>query len=174
MRLVYYVFDLLHLDGRDTAALPLVGRKGLLGPLIADVPVFSSTTMKRAKASLLQACLRIYFEGVVSKTIDAAYASGSRGLWRKSKCLNRQEFVVVGWTEPEGSRPDLGYYNDDGELIYAGRVGAGMTDKVLADLRRRLEPLARASMPLSAPPPARPASDRLLFSPACNGSSRSS
>ena len=66
----------------------------------------------------------------------------------KSKCLNRQEFVVVGWTEPEGSRPHLGalllgYYSDDGNLFYAGRVGTGITDKVLADLRRRLDPLAR-------------------------------
>ena len=98
------------------------------------------------------------FEGVVSKTIDARYAPGNRGLWRKSKCLNRQEFVVVGWTDPEGSRPHLGalllgYYTDDGKLIYAGRVGTGMSDKVLADLRRRLEPLARTSSPLSAPPP---------------------
>ena len=98
------------------------------------------------------------FEGVVSKTADAPYAPGNKGLWRKSKCLNRQEFVVVGWTDPEGSRPHLGalllgYYSDDGKLIYAGRVGTGMPDKVLADLRRRLDPLARASSPLSAPPP---------------------
>jgi ATP-dependent DNA ligase len=65
--------------------------------------------------------------------------------------------VVVGWTNPEGSRPHLGalllgYYTNDGKLVHAGRVGTGMPDKVLADLRRRLEPLARASSPLSAPP----------------------
>jgi ATP-dependent DNA ligase len=61
-------------------------------------------------------------------------------------------------TDPEGSRPHLGalllgYYDDYGKLIYAGRVGTGMPEKVLADLRRRLDPLARASSPLSAPPP---------------------
>jgi ATP-dependent DNA ligase len=98
------------------------------------------------------------FEGVVSKTRDAPYAPGNRGLWRKTKCLNRQEFVIVGWTDPEGSWPHLGalllgYYCDDGKLIYAGRVGTGMPDKVLADLQRRLDPLARASTPLSARPP---------------------
>ena len=65
---------------------------------------------------------------------------------------------MVGWTDPEGSRPHLGalllgYYTDDGKLIYAGRVGTGMADKTLADLRRRLEPLARSTMPLSALPP---------------------
>jgi ATP-dependent DNA ligase len=95
---------------------------------------------------------------VVSKTIDASYAPGNRGLWRKAKALNRQEFVVVGWTDPEGSRPGvgallLGYYSDDDKLIYAGRVGTGMPVKTLADLRRRLDQLARASSPLSAPPP---------------------
>ena len=101
---------------------------------------------------------KLGFEGVVSKTIDAPYAPGNRGLWRKAKALNRQEFVVVGWSDPEGSRPHLGalllgYYTDDGKLIYAGRVGTGMPDKVLADLRRRLEPLAAQDSPLSVPPP---------------------
>jgi ATP-dependent DNA ligase len=95
---------------------------------------------------------------VVSKTIDAPYAPGDRGLWRKAKALNRQEFVVVGWSDPEGSRPHLGalllgYYTDDGKLIYARRVGTGMPVKVLADLRRRLDPVARPKSPLSAPPP---------------------
>lgn len=65
---------------------------------------------------------------------------------------------MVGWTDPEGSRPYLGafllgYCADDGKSIYAVRVGSGMPDNVLADLRRRLEPLERATMPLSAPPP---------------------
>ena len=71
-------------------------------------------------------------------------APGNRGLWRKAAVLNRQEFVVVGWSDPEGSRPHLGalllgYYTDDGKLTYAGRVGTGMPVKVLADLRRRLD-----------------------------------
>ena len=86
-------------------------------------------------------------ESVVSKKADAPYAPGNRGLWRKAKCLNRQEFVIVGWTDPEGSRPHLGalllgYYTDEGKLIYAGRVGTGMPEKVLKDLRRRLDPLS--------------------------------
>ena len=73
-----------------------------------------------------------------------------RGQW-----LNRQEFVVVGWSDPEGTRSQLaplmmGYYTDDGKLIYAGRVGTGMPVKVLADLRRRLDPHARKTPPLNA------------------------
>ena len=107
---------------------------------------------------ILRHAANLGFEGVVSKTIDAPYAPGNRSLWRNAKALNRQEFVVVGWSDPEGSRQYLGalllgYYNDDGKLIYAGRVGTGMADKVLADLRYRLEPLARAKPPLSVLPP---------------------
>jgi ATP-dependent DNA ligase len=74
-----------------------------------------------------------------------------------TKWLNRQEFVVVGWSDPEVRRPHLGallgYHTDDGKLIYACRVGTGMSDKVLADLRRRLEPISRAQSPLKLPPP---------------------
>ena len=95
---------------------------------------------------------------MVSKTIDAPYAPGNRGLWRKAKALNRQEFAIVGWSDPEGSRPHLGalllgYYTDVDKLNYAGRVGAGMPIKVLADLRLRLDPLARQTSPLNVPPP---------------------
>ena len=159
VRLVYYAFDLLHLDGRDTASLPLIERKALLEPLVADMPGLQFNGHETGDGELIRKHAgKLGFEGVVSKTIDAPYAPGNRGLWRKAKCLNRQEFVVVGWTDPEGSRPHLGalllgYYTDDGKLIYAGRVGTGMPDKVLADLRRRLDPLARTNSPLSAPPP---------------------
>lgn len=101
---------------------------------------------------------KLGYERIVSKTVDAPYASGNRGLWRKAKCLNRQAFGVIGWTDPEGSRPHLGalllsYYTADGKLIYAGRVGTGMSEKVLSDLRRRLEPLKRPKSPLNVPPP---------------------
>ena len=159
VHLVYYAFDLLHLDGRDTAALPLVERKALLKPIVAGIPGLQFNDHETGDGELIRrhAC-QLGFEGVVSKTADAPYASGNRGLWRKSKCLNRQEFVVVGWTDPEGSRPHLGalllgYYTDDGKLIYAGRVGTGMPDKTLKDLRLRLDPLARPKSPLNAPPP---------------------
>jgi bifunctional non-homologous end joining protein LigD len=158
-RLVFYAFDLLHLDGRDTARLPLHERKALLQPIVTDIPGLQFNGHEVGDGELVRrhAC-QLGFEGIVSKTVNAPYASGNRGLWRKAKCLNRQEFVVVGWTDPEGSRPYLGalllgYYADDGKLIYAGRVGTGMSQKVLKDLRRRLEPLRRPKSPLSAPPP---------------------
>jgi DNA ligase D-like protein (predicted ligase) len=158
-RLVYYAFDLLHLDGRDVSALPLIERKKLLEPLMVGKLGLQFNGHETGDGGLiLEHAGKLGFEGVVSKTIDAPYAPGNRGLWRKAKWLNRQESVVVGWSDPEGSRPHLGalllgYYTDDSKLIYAGRVGTGMPVKVLADLRRRLEPLARKTSPLNVPPP---------------------
>lgn len=101
---------------------------------------------------------RMKLEGVISKRVDRAYAPGERGLWVKSQCLNREEFVVVGWTDPTGSRSHmgallLGYYTEDGKLHYAGRVGTGMTDAELKRLAGVLTPLQVKAMLLDAPPP---------------------
>jgi DNA ligase D-like protein (predicted ligase) len=159
VHVVYYAFDILHLASWDVSNLPLIERKALLEPLVANKPGLQFNGHDAGDGELiLKHAAKLGFEGVVSKTIDAPYASGNRGLWRKAKALNRQEFVVVGWSDPEGSRPHLGalllgYYADDGKLIYAGRVGTGMSDNVLADLRRRLDPLARKTPPLSVLPP---------------------
>jgi DNA ligase D-like protein (predicted ligase) len=158
VQLVYYAFDLLHLDGRDLSGRQLMERKSLLEPLFANKPGLQFNGHEIGDGELiLKHAGKLGFEGVVSKTIDAPYAPGNRGLWRKAKCLNRHEFVIVGWSDPEGSRPHLGalllgYYTDDGKLIYAGRVGTGMPVKVLADLRRRLDPLVRNTSPLNVPP----------------------
>jgi ATP-dependent DNA ligase len=159
VQLVYYAFDLLHLADWDVSKLPLVERKALLEPILANKPglQFNGHDMGDG-ALILKHAGKLGFEGVVSKTIDAPYAPGNRGLWRKAKALNRQEFVIVGWSDPEGSRPHLGalllgYFTDDGKLIYAGRVGTGMPVKVLADLRRRLDPLTRTTSPISVRPP---------------------
>jgi bifunctional non-homologous end joining protein LigD len=95
---------------------------------------------------------------VVSKRIDRPYAPGNRALWLKSKCLNREEFVVVGWTQPAGSRSHfgallLGYYTKDGRLHYAGRAGTGFTEAELERLAGVIEPLETPRMPLAEPPP---------------------
>jgi ATP dependent DNA ligase C terminal region len=95
---------------------------------------------------------------LVSKRLDAAYSPGQRELWLKTKCLDREEFGVVGWTDAEGSRPFIGAlllacYDPDGRLIYAGRVGSGMRADQLADLLRRFQPLRTNRMPLDVAPP---------------------
>ena len=94
----------------------------------------------------------------MSKRGEKPYSPGDRGIWLKSKCLNRAEFVIVGWSEPEGSRTLLGalllgYYTPDGRLLYAGRVGTGMSEKTLRMLHGRLLPLATPKMPLAVAPP---------------------
>jgi ATP-dependent DNA ligase len=97
-------------------------------------------------------------EGIVSKRAGAAYTPGNRGLWLKVKCRHRQEFVLIGWTDPEGARPYLGalllaYYDSAGCLIFAGRVGSGINHAELQRLWRKLQPLMTDKMPLAALPP---------------------
>src|SRR5882762_1370026 len=158
--LVYFIFDLLHLDGDDTGARPLIERKARLAALLSGIaPPLHYSDYHRGQGSAFheQAC-KLDLEGIVSKRADAAYAPGNRGLWLKVKCLYREEFVVVGWTDPEGRRPWLGalllaYYDPDGRLVYAGRVGSGINDVELARLWRRLQLLAISQMPLDVPPP---------------------
>jgi DNA ligase D-like protein (predicted ligase) len=150
--LVFFLFDLLHFDGADTRQLPLVDRKMRLQALVSgadDRLRYSEHLIGDGPTIRRQAC-ELKAEGLVSKRTDMPYVPG--------KCLNRQEFVVIGWTDPEGSRRHLeslllGYYRPDGSLTYAGRAGTGMTQRVLADLSARLRPLALKKMPLSAPPP---------------------
>src|SRR5215208_336080 len=158
--LAFFLFDCLYLDGEDLRPLPLAERKGRLAELLAGVGAalqYSDHQAGRGPEFHAQAC-KLSPEGIVSKRADAAYAPGNRGLWVKTKCLNREEFVVVGWTDPEGPRPHLGslllaYYTPEGKLVYAGRAGTGMNAAELLRLRRRLEPLGGERMPLDVPPP---------------------
>ncbi|MGH6680915.1 MAG: hypothetical protein ACREDL_18770 [Bradyrhizobium sp.] len=127
--LAFFIFDLLHLDGDDVAARPLIERKDRLAKLLAGVapPLhYSDFHRGRGPAFHEQAC-QLGLEGIVSKRADTPYPPGNRGLWLKIKCLHREEFVVVGWTDPEGRRPRLGvlllaFYDRDGRLVYAGRA----------------------------------------------------
>jgi DNA ligase D-like protein (predicted ligase) len=158
--IMYFIFDLLHLDGEELSPLPLIERKARLAALLSNVPPplhYSDYHRGQGRAFHRKAC-ELSFEGIVSKRADAPYTPGNRGLWLKVKCLNREEFVVVGWTDPEGRRPLLGalllaYYDPDGRLVYAGRVGSGISQAELERLWRRLQPLATDKMPLEVPPP---------------------
>ena len=158
--LVFFLFDLLYLDGEDLTARPLIERKERLAGLLSQAgsPLqYSDHQIGLGPAFYEKAC-PLGVEGIVSKRADAPYAPGNRGLWFKVKCLNREEFVVIGWTDPEGARPFLGalllgYYDPDGRLTYAGRVGTGISQAELERLWRRLQPLAVPKMPLDLPPP---------------------
>jgi bifunctional non-homologous end joining protein LigD len=156
--LVYFVFDLLHLDGENLARAALLERKDRLERLLAGAPpkLRLSQHFTAPGPEVRAAACQIGAEGVVSKRIDQPYAPGNRGIWTKSKCLNRQEFVIVGWTEGEGSRKELGSLllgcYAGRKLVYAGRAGTGITQREMQDLRARLKPLAIDKMPLAEPP----------------------
>jgi bifunctional non-homologous end joining protein LigD len=149
----YYVFDLLHLDGQDTTALPLRARKSLL----RDTLSFRSrelryTTHRNAAGEALfaAACARGW-EGVVAKRAGAPYVGRRSDDWLKFKCSAGQELIVGGFTEPAGSRVGLGalvvgYYQGD-DLVYAGKVGTGFSQATLRELRRRLNALETPDPP---------------------------
>jgi DNA ligase D-like protein (predicted ligase) len=158
--LVFFLFDLLHLDGEDVNARPLIERKARLAALLSNLssPLHYSDHQRGQGRPFHEKACAMSLEGIVSKRAEAPYAPGNRGLWVKVKCLHREEFVVIGWTDPEGSRPWLGalllaYYDPGGRLVYAGRVGAGIKQAELERLWHRLQPLAVSNMPLEVPPP---------------------
>lgn len=152
----YYLFDILHLDGRDTTRLPLRDRKALLertvefrGPLR-----FSAHRSREGEAFLAEACKKGW-EGLIAKRADSPYVQRRSRDWLKLKCVARQEMVVGGWTDPQGGRVGLGALlvgvYDDGELRYAGKVGTGYDDETLKDLRRRLSAIGRKTSPFAEP-----------------------
>jgi len=159
--LVYFVFDLLHLDGYDLMRAPLEERKAALKDLLGapstpDVVRFSDHVVGSGDEFFARAC-RTSLEGIVSKKRDAPYEPGRGRSWLKVKCVQRQEFVIGGFTEPSGSRSGIGALllgvQDDAGLRYAGKVGTGFTAKVLQDLRRKLDPIEVAKSPFAGPPP---------------------
>jgi bifunctional non-homologous end joining protein LigD len=146
-RLTYYVFDLLYLDGYDTTHAPLTERKELLravlGRIGSERVKYTDHVRGQGPAFYKQGCA-YGVEGIVSKQADSPYRPGVRGKeWLKTKCTLRQEFIVVGWTDPGGSRVGfgalmLGVRDPDGKLRYIGKVGTGFNDKLLTELGARL------------------------------------
>lgn len=143
-RFVYYVFDLLHLDGHDLTPLPLKDRKDLLEKLVGENgdKVRYSAHFEDDGALVLRHACRLSLEGVVSKLKNAPYHSGRSRDWIKSKCLERQEFVVGGFVPSTTSRTAIGSLVlgvfEKGKLRHVGRVGTGFTQRVAADLYKLL------------------------------------
>jgi bifunctional non-homologous end joining protein LigD len=160
--LVYFAFDLLALDDEDLSHLPLEERKHRLERLLAggapSILRYSDHVIGNGAAFFRLACER-GLEGIVSKRRDKPYLPGRTLAWRKTKCIQRQEFVIGGFTEPEGDRRGIGalligYHDAHEVLVYAGKVGTGFTHAMLVELRRLLEPLLRLTTPFK-PEPAR-------------------
>ncbi|HET7023401.1 MAG TPA: DNA ligase D [Xanthobacteraceae bacterium] len=158
-RFIYYVFDLLHLDGCDLTGLPMVERKAELLRLLAAAetgPVIYSEHFGGDGQAVLRAACQFRLEGIVSKRLDAPYRSGRSESFIKIKCSNAQELVVGGYS-PSTALPRaigalvVGYY-DDGQLVYAGRVGTGYTQTLARDLWKQLHPLETSAPPFDQIP----------------------
>src|SRR5262245_2166026 len=156
--LVYFVFDLLRLNGENLESHLLEGRKVLLKKLVGSRSTgrirFSEHVAGNGQAFFSEAC-RAGLEGIVSKRRDQPYRAGRHGGWVKTKCVQRQEFVIGGFTDPEGMRAGIGalligYYEGD-RLVFCGKVGTGFTHKLALELRARLERIEQKTCPFTPP-----------------------
>ena len=139
-----YLFDVLWADGRDVRSEPLLERKRILRDLLSfGGPLrFAEHRDTDGEAYYREAC-QLGWEGLIAKRADSPYRAGRNRDWLKFKCLNGQEFVIGGYTDPQRSRIGfgallLGYYDADGQLHYAGKVGTGFTSRTLTSLHATL------------------------------------
>src|SRR2546423_3605874 len=117
---------------------------------------FSEDLSGNAEEVLEHAC-KLGLEGLIGKRADAVYASGRSRSWIKLKCRRRQDFVIGGYTAPQGSRHGfgallVGFYDARGKLAFAGKVGTGFNDALLSSLTKRLVQLRKPQSPFAAPP----------------------
>lgn len=155
--LVYFVFDLLFLNGEDLRNLPLEDRRERLRTLIEGHSlnqVRYSESLDVDPRDLLASVCKMEMEGLVGKRAGSVYASERNGDWIKLKCNKRQEFVVVGYTRAAGGIGSLliGLHDDAGDLVYAGRVQSGLSSRTQKELRPRLKLLERPTTALKAMP----------------------
>jgi bifunctional non-homologous end joining protein LigD len=157
-KIVYYVFDAPFLDGRDLRQLPLRERKKRLRKALGSDPVvrFSEDLSGTAEEVLEHAC-KLGLEGLIGKQADSVYVAGRTKSWIKLKCRLRQDFVIVGYTRPGGSRQGfgallLGVYERPRKLVYAGKVGTGFGDELLSSLLKKMVDLKAKESPLENPP----------------------
>jgi bifunctional non-homologous end joining protein LigD len=169
--LFYYAFDLLQLDGRSLRDEPIEARQAALARLLTRAPaqLRLSTVFTVAPEKLLHEAARLGLEGIIAKAARSTYEPGRRsGAWLKCRIASEQEFVIGGYTPPEGGRTHFGAllvgYYADGKLMYAGKVGTGFDRRKLAELHARFEKRRRATCPFAN----LPATNRPRFGEAMN------
>ncbi len=154
---VYFVFDLLYLNGYDLRGVRLDERRKLLEEIVAPDPVFRlSTSFAGGGEEMLEAARENGLEGLLAKRASSCYESKRSSDWFKIKIVTQQEFVIGGFTEPQGDRSHfgalvLGVY-DDGKLNWVGNVGTGFDQKTLTFLFSRLKPLIASKCPFAERP----------------------
>jgi bifunctional non-homologous end joining protein LigD len=150
----FYAFDLLQLDGKSLLSLPLVARKDVLKKLSDDAgdPIRYSGPIGSDAKPLLEEVKRRGLEGIIGKLRNSVYEPGRRsGAWIKLKCINEQEFVIGGYTPPQGARKHFGAvlvgYYEDKKLVFAGKVGTGFDGKTLSMLHKKFREKERDDCP---------------------------
>ncbi|SFD93784.1 DNA ligase D [Paracidovorax konjaci] len=155
--LIFYVFDLPYFNGHDLRGVPLRERRDALRTLVAagesDTVRFSEA-FEAAPDQLIASACQLGFEGVIGKRASATYAEGRSADWIKLKCGQRQEFVIGGYTDPQGARTGigsllLGVHGDDGLLHYVGNVGSGFSERTLKTLHAQLKALGASDSPFA-------------------------
>ena len=147
----YYIFDVMWLDGRDVMSLPLEERRALLGGLPLKAPLRRVPLLDDPDP--WERAAREGWEGVIAKRRGTRYEQRRSPHWLKMKCEASQEFVVGGFTDPQGARVGLGAllvgYYQGADLVFAGKIGTGFDTKLLLDLRARLDALEVPGTPFT-------------------------
>jgi bifunctional non-homologous end joining protein LigD len=160
-RFRYFVFDVLYCEGFDLTKVVLKDRKSLLQQLLAILPPGSSICFSEHLdvdgPTMLEHACRFGLEGIVSKRADLPYRSGRGDHWIKSKCLERQEFIILGYIPSTAASRSVGSlalgYHDNQKLVYAGRVGTGWSQEQARSLRDELETIGATKPPFAKPLP---------------------
>lgn len=158
---IYYIFDFLYYDKYDLQSLPLLERKSLLHTLLNDQKGtlrYSDHIISNGPEIFKNAC-ELGLEGIISKRIDSTYSSQRNKSWLKIKCVSRQEFIICGYTPPQGGRDYfgallLGVYNSEGQLEYAGNVGTGFTQASLFEVFNKIQKHRISKSPFATKIPA--------------------
>jgi bifunctional non-homologous end joining protein LigD len=153
--IVYYVFDILHLNGHDLTGVPLEERKEILRLVLSKGRHRSlrySEHLDGGGRDIIEHACRLHLEGIIAKRRGSLYRPGRGHDWLKVKCSKREEFVIGGFTQPGGRRSHfgalvLGYYDKNKKFLYAGRVGTGFSETTIAAVHRKLSKLVQPESP---------------------------
>jgi bifunctional non-homologous end joining protein LigD len=147
----YHIFDILWLNGRAVTALPLEERRALLGALPLESPLRRVELVEDEEP--WERARREGWEGVIAKRRGSPYEHRRSRHWLKMKCESSQEFVVGGFTDPQGARVGFGAllvgYYEDSDFVFAGKIGTGFDTKLLLELRRRFDAIEIAQSPFT-------------------------
>ncbi len=150
-KVAYHVFDVLWIDGRNVTTLPLEERRELLAQLPFAEPLHRVVLLE--DPSPWERAQREGWEGVIAKRRGSIYEHRRSKEWLKMKCELSQDFLVGGFTDPQGKRVGLGAllvgYNKDNDFVFAGKIGTGFDTKLLLDLRARLDELEIPKSPFT-------------------------